>query len=68
MKYVKNDAVTILRPCANCSSLCVWLTTVTVRLDWQESCHDLRQEPEATTVSVLGTTTVRLDWYLSAIQ
>ena len=26
------------------------LATVIVRLDWQESCHDLRQEPEITTI------------------
>ena len=54
----ENDAR--LRTCANCSSLGASSTTVTIRLDWQESCHDLRQE--------LGSTTVWLDWHLSAIK
>ena len=66
-----------LRACANFSSLGAWPTTV--RLDWQELCHDLRQEPETTEVLcawhyhgcyIIHATiyTVRLDWHLSAMQ
>ena len=49
VKYVKNDDMIRLRACANCSNLGAWLTTVTVRLDSQELCHDPWQEPETTT-------------------
>ena len=78
MTYVKNDAMIRLRACANCSSLDAWPTTVlrswhkknlAVRLDRQELCHDLRQEPETTTVlcALIGTAT-GLEWHLNDIQ
>ena len=61
MKYAKNDAIIRLRAC---SSLGSWSTTVTVRLEWQESYHDLRyiRALKLLQFCVLGTTTTRLEY------